>query len=393
MDREQYLSYIRELHNRISSEHQKKGTTLWAFTIALVYIVWSSVPYIPKVINDNNQVNLILGIFCHLFPILIFSAILIAAETNIGIRRLFDYRIPLNTERYKFGNLFLILFIFALPLLGNTFYLLKGYSAISKFEVNVLIVNIIFFLIFYLIIIFYVFKIFWEAIKTGLPSPLEINTQPATAKLRLLMVIIFLILVAGNIYSLLGILHQSLPYSFIEISLLGFNATLIIFFLPNFYYLFFSHYSLKSLENLERDILLHQIEEGEIKTRLEEELFGQEIGSWLSEKIKEVKKEAEIFLEEINNFDDFKNEIEGLDPNLRFEKKERIKEKEKITKDKYDRYRNTSLKISQWLGNWVKYGSLDSDEYLQEVFRKNLKELERIRDNLSEIVKLKFGSD
>ncbi|MGQ3685801.1 MAG: hypothetical protein ACUBOA_12480 [Candidatus Loosdrechtia sp.] len=86
-----------------------------------------------------------------------------------------------------------------------------------------------------------------------------------------------------NIYFLINYIKT--PNIRVEIVTLAFNFTLISFGFVTLLRTQSTKTKLSILEQLERDIIIHNINENDIKARLQEEYLGQEIGEWLTVKL------------------------------------------------------------------------------------------------------------
>lgn len=199
----------------------------------------------------------------------------------------------------------------------------------------------------------------------------------------------------------------------------AFNFSLISFALVILLYKYKTQESLYNLERLERDIIIHKIDESEIKMRLQEEFLGHEIGEWLTNELKNLKSKAELaidFYKKAEHFctDEYKDSItkkfEESIVNLKDKNPKIIEEKasEFIKKD-YEIFRSELNKV---FDNYLnKYKSLshllnvsllsfqDRDPYLKEILSNTLKDVSDVMndistqgDNTKEKIELKYSS-
>ncbi len=414
MINDNYLQYIRILYDRISNRSKRAGFNTWALLIGIIYLVWNSIPLLNTLKNDSNVFAITLTYYSHIH-ISILSFIFLFFSHPKSPSRPLDYRIKNYTTISNFGDILKIsitCFLILIFPIYATHLVLHSTRSLSTFYIYQLTINKWFFIIttviiFCLITIESVYQKFkgYPCPVFNLPAKKPKLTKSAilTNIIISLLLLIIIELPLGNLFSLINIYFQTQNTNLAEVITFAFNLSLICFALVTLIYIHNTQESLHNLERLERDIIIHKIDESEIKMRLQEEFLGHEIGEWLTNELKDLKSKAETAIEFFKKEEHFYTDeyinsitkkIEESIVNLKDKNRKIIEEKAKEffkidmkiffteAEKVFDNYYNKYMSLFHWL-DFALLSFQDRDPYLKEILSNTLKDLSDIKNDIS----------
>ena len=376
-----YLEYIRVLHKRLSDSRTKSGLTLFTLVGVLVAIAGSTLKVLTELNLNRTSVLPVIQYFSYIH-IIILSLIILLLVTNKSRLRSYDYRIYDNGKptNIVLSITFNALFI-ALPGLAAV-YILSSDSDIVWSSASITQLKINEWLLLPLSVVFLVvdFVRIWYQKSKNLPLPITLPRVESgwvkyyTKVLDYLGLIALVGLLIGNIYALSdSYLH--LKYGNPEQQIrLAFNVSLSLYIVLILRNLTHHGRSLIALENIERDIVMHDIDGAEAKRRLEDEYLGRQLGDWIITEFQEIREMADQWLEI----------LEGLNMDLA-ELKQRVVEK-KLTKPEFeaqinlaenkykqplDAYHLRVKRLIKWFRAIASNPTLNSDKYLMGIVDEN----------------------
>ena len=150
---------------------------------------------------------------------------------------------------------------------------------------------------------------------------------------------------------------------------------------------------LQILAKLERDIVIHQLSAEEIKTRLEEDLIGLEIGDWAKKRIDGVRALQTALLAYCNDADEAIGQIAELDISLKFERDGRARECLNRLNNDFGKLEKEWDPLYSWMSSYLSQPSIDS--YITQVVKAAVEDLsvlmkqstQRVRNTITSLEK------
>ena len=393
MNKDNYLEYIRILHGRVSSQAKNNGFTTWALLIAMIYLIWNSIPQVNILRNDLDALKVVLVQYSHVHVFLIAGILLLSNSARSPIKN-FDYRISVRSIS-SYVTLFTTIFVILILPTYTTHYVLHSGIALNKIQTYQLMINKWFLLILSVLTLIILALVTVYQKFTGYPLPLLLpQKQPKSASVsitKVLLVILLIELLAGNLYTLIDNYYQTSTIKLTEVTTLAFNLSLFSFALIFLLRRQSAQITLSNLERLERDIIIHRIEENEIKQRLEEEFLEHELGEWLKLKLSEVRQKADSLLQQSQEADQFCEDYNELEQGLRYEKFGRMQEYMDKLKTKLNEYIEKFNRLWKWLDFAMQIPNIKTDSYLIEILSNTTKDLNDIRKEVCDKVKSAIG--
>lgn len=389
--KQEYLQFVQTLNNRIRAKAQNAGFTKWVLIAALVTIVWLSIPLLEP-IRQKGLFPVLLGVYLHTHFALCFLTYIILPPDSRKIFGKLDFRIRIDKPQpsLKFFSIFTPLFVF--PVLAGLHVICFG-ETFTKLQNNLIMLNIITvgtFTLFLLIANAFQIR---QISKDGYPTHFQFEKGQTSGTEFISRVIfgVFFVLALGNVWGWFLIFLKPPPSNFTEVLNLGFNLSLISFLLFKLIISSQDNLLISELDNLERDIILHNLEGEEIKRRLEYSFFGQEIGSWLEDKLNNVKDKSENLLRKSRSVDDFIAEIKAIDPSMTLEIKGRIDRYNDQIEADLDQYAKDSSALAIWLRNAIDMNQKFMEEHLIKMMEKTIEDLYGISEEVRIAVKKTTG--
>lgn len=216
----------------------------------------------------------------------------------------------------------------------------------AQYSINIYFIGI--FIVFG--VAFLVFSIIYEK-STGYPSPMSLLSENNNAAkfANIFWLIVTLELALGNSLCVYIILKEIPEKTFEPIVVTSFDLSLIIFTLILLFRTKIARKKIDKIVELERDIVFHGLDDSEIRARIQDEIIGNEIGDWLKERIIDVREKAIALGEHADKAKTFCEEYNGLDSNLKHERKGRLEEYLTNLESTQEQYFEESTKLFKWL--------------------------------------------
>lgn len=321
----QYLDYVRILQSRKSNKASQSGITMWAIGAAIVYLAWQIIPLQSEIASKNLwHVTL----FCtgHVMAAML-GAYHMMQSTNSSITYSpFDYRLTRNpTPHEALSGIIFLFLLLGVPATINVIalnledsirdiwvvyrlnsYVLGGFTLIGAIGITI------------------------TAIKRNVYgfSPF-VGNNPRGSRTFFTLQMLFdfaqIVLLPANVYALYVTTSLLNPGEFSPVISVALNLSLILFCLVLLMKLDRSNRYSVFLEKLERDIVLHNLSAKEIKSRLEQEYLGRELGHWLGEQIDLLRNGARELTAYCDYVNQEINEIAAIDKTLCYERIGRFK--------------------------------------------------------------------
>lgn len=383
MNRTELLEYVKDLQSRQRSNRNQHGATIWALSVAAFALIWKITPTAQGAIIDGNTDGIIQFIsFISPLIFFIFFGIFSFEPTSKPNRN--DYRLSISSRhRNSFINFLSILLLCVAPLIACIHSLgsLNHTITIWTTKINIFIYS------FFIFIFFYSLYARHKSFKKyGLPPVTEIPID-RNSKFNFYLFSIFksiiIIVILINSYSIYKSINSDKYY------LLGFisavNITFLIYIISAILMKLGGSSILTGLEKLERDILLYDLSEDEIKERLEEEYLGIEFGKWLSDKIDHLEILATLLNEHSEKLVDLKSEIQNIDPQYNYEIESRINN----YMDKYfelsEQYSVEASALVGWIEKIAPNVKLQGDETVKKIISDHARRIKEKHVEVSEM--------
>ena len=334
---DEYLSYVNRLRDRVANASNQDGVTKWALGLAVLYLLFQSLPTFTELIYGQEKLGSCLYLSVHVLGFLIGCMGVYAClkgKSKFSIR---DYRYKkLKSEEWSrefCASIFSDGLYFVLNLVYVFMYFeykqkLEGMFVLNGIELYFVYTAAIFGALYLLMILVMPVLIgISNYIKPEFPILLTFQIQGDNSKLGFKIFVFFVLsfLILGNITYILSptisipfdIYKESLIFSVqFCIALIGISV-----FIRNIN----TQDAVLVLDKLERDIVLHQISESEIKLRLQEH-FGYEINEFISVKITEMRDLAAAIENAFLEYDPLIESIKKIPEEYKHEKSQRTKE-------------------------------------------------------------------
>jgi len=392
MDRDQLLTYIGSLRDRVFNQSKKNGVTKWALGVSILYLLLQSFPYMASLKYGLLPSLEFLIAFTHIIGLVVGITWFYDALKGGTEFSKFDYRFTTNNSNDL-----------TLPALGffafEGIYCLCACAIFMKFkdppfdphftppEILSFAIGGGFYLIFTVALIYV-----WvqksndtkaQKVQYPTPSSLRVNTKSPAYTVFSHTFPAFIIFI-NAVYVVSPSFSIDID-DYKSITLLGFQLSLALCGVAIFIRSIRDTSAISYFEKLERDIVLHKVSEEEILTRLQNHYFGNEFSTWLKQKIAEL----EIFSAKILEFENQKllliAEVNGLDANLIYEKKGRLDKFSEEVKAHFDEYKQNHSDFDKCLTNIIT--SSKSDKYLLDLINEHKARLDSMVANDKEKLK------
>lgn len=385
MEKQDLLTYVRELHSRHIESASRQGVTTWALAAGIVYLLWNLVPQLGAIAKLEDWRFTFYQNIAHIYVAIITGTVLIKSGRSALRKGPFDYRIRNN----EFAE-FLLALVFLSVTLGVPLYC--SIFALSRMESGgfhalQLTVNTIA-LGFMALSGILAFGIQVKSrIQTGYPAPsLLMEGQSKTFSfLNFLMSVLTIELFIGNIHaSLIPLVHE--PDRWLLYFPAALNVSLLIIACLIAYLANQPKRDIEALARIERDIVLHDLSKEEIRNRLETDLLGQSFGGWISEKIAFVKERAVKLRELSIEHEAVLAAIDQIDPKFSYERSERLRVHLETLKNARNEYTKAAMPLIRWLNSARSARLVLDDRVILTVLEEATKELQQVLEECTKSV-------
>lgn len=323
--KQEYVDYVRELHDRVSKKARDTGVTKWALVGALVYLFWQSIPLLSQARTHANWKELFVLFSAHISVILLTGFMCFGTLTSIRPVRSYDYRLYRKPEASSLLYLATIItLVLGVPLLLNI-AAWQGVAGLSQLHYRLLSANGWMLLVVLLSASITLLQNQWKWGKTGFPPVAKLANDSKFDEWTswLLAPVVFLAF-GLNVY-FTGCAFSSIDGKVSEITLtLGANAVFGIVGLLMILSSIPDNEALNRLSRIERDAIIHGLTADEIRVRIESDYLGHHFGRWLDEKIVEVRQTNAKWLAACRRHKEVEAELSSIDPAMIYERKGRM---------------------------------------------------------------------
>jgi len=354
MEDNNYLDYIRVLRDREDSKGKRAGITTWGLLVAFIYVCWQIIPELGKVQACADGIAYAAGLLGYMQLAVIFTIVLIDIPWQTTERGKFGHRISMyRAAQYPQRGVLVLLLTMILPIVCQQY----GASVLSpnlgKWLYFQNIFNTVVLISIFIAIILVVVAISYYRARSEFPSPIAFVAQGRNAEKwgSAVFWILALILSVGNILSLYLYAQAIPPASVVVLLQFSFDVLLVILILVMLLKATSVDETSTRLEALERDAVLHGLEQTTIRERIQEELLGFEAGEWLRKKISLVRSKASRVCEIAHQSNQVLKEIQDINPEYVLEQQGRINHYIDTLTTLFDEYRLEFDKFEKWLNS------------------------------------------
>lgn len=369
--RAELLSYVRTLYERESSRASKNGMTFWAILVGIIYLVWPTVELLSQ-IQDISAIKLNFYLsFSQVHLALLAASAIVSTSGQFQHRRAYDYRIkPIKPSSVNL-LLSIILFIIA-PL----WFIFKSQNMLppnswvwTQQKIN-----------FWCLIIFITLLLLGAFLETkrsrkNVPSIVGIfaMNKKYNSFFSIVLTLLFIEILGGN---LVGICLSISEYLYtINLFHLAFNLSLISIGICMLNGFTSSKGYLLKLSTLERDIVLHELNEKDISERLKDEFLGHYIEDWVESSLKKTREKLTSFEDTLNKANSVVTEIKNIDGSYTHERQGRVNAYIEELETKFIDYNETVIPLLDWLDDLTTHNALYKDDFIQTIAKSCITEL------------------
>ncbi|NOS97921.1 MAG: hypothetical protein HOP25_05560 [Methylotenera sp.] len=393
MNSKELLNFVLSLRERVTSKAHANGVTAWALGIAVLYLLSQALPSVAKLKYSLIPLDAFIVFFTHTMGTLIaLNWLQLSLKGNSKFSR-FDYRfLKRNPSRtisagisfllvegvYFLFSMITIISSYSVKELKHGIYSNNINIGISGFEYCLLFVSMLFFGFFFIVLIWFVFQILSEYIENDFYPSKHSLIKKTSNTLKFDSVIV--IALSANVYYILFPTIAVGIDEYKELILLSFQLGLILCGISSYLKNFSDSNTLDLLNKLERDIVLHEISEEEIKLRLQDEYYGNEFQSWVVEQISNIRDISTELQSKIENLENFKYELNLVNKELRFERQGRVEEYRKNIGTQLEKLMKKSTELSLCLNEFLPV--VKDDNYLNGFINDKLSESKTILNSI-----------
>lgn len=291
MNRSELVKYLEDLRKEEAEKHSREGVTAWAVLGAMVALTFSALPQFQRLEASKSAYLLLSLAYAHIHTALVIGSLLFGPML-IRPKRPNDYRFPTPFTAGSLRATFVsVLLKFLFPACASLFGLqVLGLPPAQRFT---LWANVWIFGFLSLAFMAVNTAILVQSIrKTHLSPKFLVIAHGIREKVGIYSTIAILVsLFVANV-ACFGrglLIHQwplaDFPSIALSISLLSFALVLFISIRGG------THNEVV-LWRLQRDFILYEMTDVEVRTRLEEEYLGQQLGDWVLARLREVRQKA-----------------------------------------------------------------------------------------------------
>jgi len=343
-----------------------------------VYITWQIIPLTAKS-NNSEFAALSTVIYAHAYFSYLLIYPFIKPTNKLKNSGVFDYRVPVFGSQIK-TNILMQLIGIALPVvLGEVFA--KKYSEVPR-AIGITFWTFVIFEIAYFLRLVATHIYF---IKTGYQHISSITRYPkysVPVKLLGYLALTYLLLLgAFNIYGLcygLAKIYENNSIASDAITL-GFDFLLLNIIITHIFWLILSRNTRNAVERLERDIIIYDLPDEEVKKRIEEDVLeNMPLTAWISEKQKFLQVSASCLLQKIEDIVKLSEELDTIDEEYGLERRGRISRFMKDFDQAFDSYERDVTLMAGWLKTTKGELLFDKDKYLKEIIDRVIEDLAKL---------------
>ena len=386
MNSKELLEYVRSLRERSLNEAHQNGVTKWALGVAIFYLLFQALPNFTALRFGELSYNQFLIFFTHTMGFLIgCNWLYLQIKGNSKFSK-YDYRFttsapkPLYKFIYFFTNegLFLLLVFLSFSLDHFNTDLLPSESpmkGIISGEFLVLMISAMFPGLIALVLIGLMLS--KNKKLDGYPTWFDVTTNQGEHFDYLFNLIIAVMLLNG--YYLIYPTFDITKEDFQKYILLSFQLGLASYGMSYFLRSLRNTSKLEDLSKLERNIVLHDFTENDVKKALEEIYFGNEFETWLKREIDTLANEASSVNDLVQGKAAFFKGLEDLPQELSYERKGRISDYLKRLEDSLASAKTRKDHLVECLSSIIRFEK--KDKYLLSLLNQSLEDINSTFNN------------
>ncbi|MBF4986651.1 hypothetical protein [Methylophilus sp. 14] len=368
------------MRERVIATTHANGVTAWALGVAILYLLVQAFPSISRLVFSLIDLNTFILFLAHTLGLLIGLRWL-----HIGLKgdskfSKFDYRFLKRNPTQIISIAFSFLLIEGVYFLCSIIIVWTRFSIeVNGYEKWLFLVSAYFFGVCIAAFIYYLFESINDYSRSEAhPTAFSLRTRAYnTWKIDCVLIPLLLSNFVYLIFptSILDIEQYK------ELVLLSFQIGLLLCCVSYYLSNFNNSNTLQLLNKLERDIVLHNLGEKEIKKRLQEEYFGNEFHTWLTDQFNEINELVSVLEAKLSSFNTFESELDLIDKGLKFERVGRIGNYQDDLNENLKSLNKLNTELTNSLRNCLL--SVRRDNYLKSVINEKLTESEILNKRLN----------
>ena len=366
--------------------------TTWSLLVGLIYVLWQLIPELTPIRENVDLIAYTIQLYSYMQITVILTIDIFRTSWQPSKIGQFGFRVSLTDEI----NISLLRFI-ALVILG-IFLPLAGLHYSNAHFSNPYrswlsiqgMIDIGILLPFFVLVVIVLSGLKIYQNKTGYPSPISLVAQGKSASsLNLYLFFpITVLLWMGNAVCVYLVL-QSLPADsagqVLRVSIDSMLVTLILLILLTSTR---SDRTSERLEALERDIVLHNLEQDKIRERIQDELLGYEAGEWLRNKVSQVRQKAEQIRDVTGKAVELKQTILEINPEFTHEQLGRVADYTSRLKKLTIEYNDDFDRLGKWINFNIQMVRIYKDSSLTNLFNDVYRSLSEVHEGISRDVNI-----
>ncbi len=382
MNEKDYLKYVRELRKRVANDTKFHGMTKWALAAASVYLWLRALPSLVDLRTGVLPTKYLIVMFAHSMGI--FVGLQIIYEELRGKRAMgrFDYRFKREYSRRQLIQVGAIAWC-SFGLYGISAYLMgSNMPELSKVEGGFFhISGTLFLFLAVLPLLMLIIGRFKDSNSEAYPTPSTLKLRPTKAykRISIFFAIVAIVLVSFNAYYFIEPSFPMNENQYETAQMLGMELALIAMVLQLFLSFLAESDKLETLDNLERDIVLHGIPVTEIKLRLQDEHLGHEFSSWLSAQMATLEDDTKELNIVLNKESEFFQRLSKIDRIHKHDRMDLITEYETELNLCCEKIENLREKLNKCFVKLLE--SVKHDSYLLTLIQQHIAQAKQIPDN------------
>lgn len=291
--RDRYIEYVRTLRERVANKATQSGVTAWALSGAIIYLVWQTIPLYSQINKTPNSVHLSFFLLGHMLAFMVGAWLLF----NFLVKREFHSEFDHRLERDISGADAIYMAAIAILQVGfpatiNLEALGSAHSLENIYWVYQVNAYGLVFLFALVVISLPILLLYKKHTGFSPVTGIKQKNRKWVSAVGASVDIVPMALVPINVYGIYATVLVSPSSQFTPVFLTAFNTTLIVWALAMLMKSYRAANSLALFEKLERDIIMHNLTDSQIRDRLEAEYLGQELGGWIGSQIKLIRSHA-----------------------------------------------------------------------------------------------------
>lgn len=340
--KEDLKHYIQALQEQQKSQESKNGITLWGIGAGLIYILWQIISNISEIQKNPSSPAQLLELIS-IITTIVACTFSLSTGYSSRTQNTFDYRFSPSAQHITASTSLAILF---LPAIIST--LSFSYISIETADSRSFQKTSGYFFLTLLILISLAEH--GMASKKNMPDVSSIITAEHGKFVKISVLLLFTAFAyigANGIWKIAdGIFTGKFSEPHIEVA---FNLCLIPICLFIAKGIRDSERRSSSLNKLQRDIYIHNINTEEIEHRLKEEFIGFHFDERLQYEIDKIQRLIESFIETADQYEAIREKIKQINPELKYEINGHKSEYRTTISNAFNSYKKPFEDLKRWI--------------------------------------------